>query len=169
MSYVKKDWERKQAMLAKLMVEMDLNRLKNYKMKTVVSLARFATLANRHVTMRAESSIVVQSEPHPDSGEVCSVTLRYDGDGYVLDGSPLMKSPRPSMSAQCPWQASVVSGGCLPWKESAAAAMALLAEKTEDAARAWEEDDASYANEGGEDRYLDAYWESRHDYGDCEY
>lgn len=33
-----------------------------------------------------------------------------------------------------------------------------------------EEDEEDYPDdEGGEDRYLDAYWESRFDYGDCDY
>jgi hypothetical protein len=134
-------------------------------MKSIVSIAHFATLATRFVTMRKGDSITIQGDAHPESGEACAVTLKYDGDGYILDGNPLMESPRPSRDSQCPWNASVVAGGCLPWKESAAAAMALLVEKTEDAARAWEEDDASYANEGGEDRWLDAYWESRYDDG----
>ena len=116
--------------------------------------------------MQKGDSIVVQGDAHPDSGEVCAVTLRYDGDGYLLDGSPLMAN---KTAGHALGRFAVVSGGCLPWKDSAAAAMALLAEKMEEAARAWEEDDASYANEGGEDRYLDAYWESRYDHGDCEY
>lgn len=119
-------------------------------MKSIVSIARFATLATRFVSMRAGSSIVVQSEPHPESGEVCTVTLKYDGDGYILDGSPLMQSPRPSMSTQCPWQASVVSGGCLPWKDSAKAALALLGAKESQAAREYctAEDDRFLAVNG---------------------
>jgi hypothetical protein len=104
-------------------------------MKSIVSIARFSTLAARFVTMRAGSSIVIQGDAHPESGAVCSVTLRYDGDGYSLDGEPLMQSPRPSRSTECPWQASIVSGGCLPWKESAKAAMALLGAKESQAAR----------------------------------
>ena len=119
-------------------------------MKSIVSIARFATLATRFVSMRAGSSIVIQSEPHPESGEVCTVTLKYDGDGYVLDGSPLMQSPRPSMSTQCPRQASIVSGGCLPWKDSAKAAMALLGAKESQAAREYctAEDDRFLAVNG---------------------
>ena len=119
-------------------------------MKSIVSIARFATLATRFVSMRAGSSIVVQSEPHPESGEVCTVTLKYDGDGYILDGSPLMQSPRPSMSTQCPWQASVVSGGCLPWNDSAKAALALLGAKESQAAREYctAEDDRFLAVNG---------------------
>jgi hypothetical protein len=104
-------------------------------MKSIVSLARFSTLAARFVTMRAGSSIIIQSEPHPESGETCAVTLKYDGDGYLLDGHPLMESPRPSRDTRCPWNASAISGGCMPWKASAQAAMALLGAKESQAAR----------------------------------
>ena len=135
MSYVK-DWERKQAMLAKLMVEMDLIRVKNYKMKTVVSLARFATLANRHVTMQRHSVIVIQSEPHPESGDIYEVELKFDGDGYILDGEHLMLPgrdiPKTYFGSAARW-----SGGCLGWKDSAARAIKLLSDKETQGARGY--------------------------------
>jgi len=104
-------------------------------MKTFVSIARFSTLATRFVTMRKGDSITIQGDPHPESGETCAVTLKYDGDGYLLDGHPLMESPRPSRDSRCPWNASAISGGCMPWKASAQAAIALLGAKESQAAR----------------------------------
>ena len=108
-------------------------------MKTFVSIARFATLAARFVTMRKGDSITIQGEAHPESGEVCTVTLKFDGDGYSLDGEPLMMPGREIHSSRflttAYHGASRISGGCLPWKDSAKAAMALLGAKESQAAR----------------------------------
>ena len=129
MSYLKK-----QEKIAKLMVEMDLIRVKNYKMKTYVSIARFETLANRHVTMQRNSVIVIQGEPHPESGDIYEVELKFDGDGYILDGVHLMLPgrdiPKTYFGPSARW-----SGGCLGWKDSAARAMKLLSDKEGQGAR----------------------------------
>lgn len=123
-----RDWKKKQEMVAKLMVEMDWIRVKNYKMKTYVSIARFETLANRHITMQKHSAIVIQSEPHPESGDIFSVELKYDGDGYILDGQALMMPGR-NLKGTYFGMGSHLSGGCLGWKDSAARAMKLLSDK----------------------------------------
>jgi lysozyme family protein len=100
---------------------------------TYVSINRFETLANRHVTMQRNSVIVIQSEPHPESGAIHSVELKYDGDGYLLDGKPLMVNQRDRVN---PWGHHItVSGGCLSWKDSAARAMKLLSDKEGQGAR----------------------------------
>jgi hypothetical protein len=106
-------------------------------MKSFVSIARFATLANRHVTMRRGDSITIQGDAHPESGVYCEVVLKYDGDGYLLDGEPLML---PSQPARNGWKSgsffeSRVSAGSLSWEDSAKAAMALLGAKESQAAR----------------------------------
>jgi hypothetical protein len=108
-------------------------------MKSIVSIARFATLATRFVTMRKGDSITIQGDAHPESGENCEVVLKYDGDGYLLDGEPLML---PSQPARNGWKTgsffeSRVSAGPLPWKDSAKAAMALLGAKERQAARGY--------------------------------
>ncbi len=106
---------------------------------TYVSLERFETLANRHVTMQRHSVIVIQSEAHPESGDIVSVELKYDGDGFILDGEPLMINSRPIRNG---WKASSffesrMSAGPLGWKDSAQAAIRLLSEKEKQAARGY--------------------------------
>lgn len=95
---------------------------------TYVSIARFETLANRHVTMRKHSVIVIQGDAHPESGAMYSVELKYDGDGYILDGQALMLPgrdiPKTYFGPSARW-----SGGCLSWKDSAARAIKLLSDK----------------------------------------
>lgn len=94
---------------------------------TYVSVERFETLAKRHVTMQRNSVIVIQGEAHPESGVMYSVELKYDGDGYLLDGKPLMVNQRLKVN---PWgHHTAVSGGCMGWKDSAARAIKLLSDK----------------------------------------
>lgn len=102
---------------------------------TYVSIARFETLANRYVTMQRNSVIVIQSEPHPESGDIYEVELKFDGDGYVLDGQHLMVNQRDRVN---PWGHPItVSGGCMGWKDSAARAIKLLSDKETQGARGY--------------------------------
>jgi hypothetical protein len=108
---------------------------------TYVSIARFETLANRHVTMQRHSVIVIHSDPHPESGDIVSVELKYDGDGFILDGVPLMINSRPMgygfKSSAIRGGSSRMSGGCMTWKDSAQAAIKLLYHKEREAARGY--------------------------------
>jgi hypothetical protein len=131
-----KDWKRKQDILDKVITEIAHIKVKNYKMKTYVSIARFETLANRHVTMQRHSVIVIQSEAHPESGDIVSVELKYDGDGFILDGQPLMLPGR-NLKGTYFGPAAYLSGGCMSWKDSAAAAIKLLSYKEREAARGY--------------------------------
>jgi len=111
---------------------------------TYVSIARFETLANRHVTMQRHSVIVIQGEQHPESGVYCEVELKYDGDGFILDGVPLMVNSRPIgygfKSSAIRGGSSRMSGGCMTWKDSAQAAIRLLSEKESQSARLYCDD-----------------------------
>jgi hypothetical protein len=136
-----KDWKRKQDILDKVITEIAHIKVKNYKMKTYVSIARFETLANRHVTMQRHSVIVIQGDAHPESGEYSEVELKYDGDGFILDGVPLMINSRPIgygfKSSAIRGGSSRMSGGPMTWKDSAQAAIRLLSEKEKQAARGY--------------------------------
>lgn len=104
-----------------------------------VSIARFEAMSNRHVTFQKGTCLEIMGEPHPESGEVVSVILKYDGDGFILDGEPLMINSRPARNG---WKSgslfeSRVSAGPLPWKDSAQAAIKLLYDKEREAARGY--------------------------------
>jgi hypothetical protein len=111
---------------------------------TYVSIARFETLANRHVTMQRHSVIVIQSEAHPESGDIVSVELKYDGDGFILDGEHLMVNPHPIgygfKSSAIRGGSSRMSSGPMTWKDSAQAAIRLLSDKESQSARLYCDD-----------------------------
>lgn len=99
-------------------------------MRTVnhIPAARFAALAARDIRMSRGSTLVIHSDsPHPESGDTFSVSLKYDGDGYILDGRHLMMPAR-----SCRYLGGrPVSGGALTWKDSAKIALqALYAKET---------------------------------------
>ncbi len=104
-----------------------------------VSIAKFEAMSSRHVTFQKGTCLEIMSDAHPESGEVVSVKLRYDGDGFILDGEPLMINSRPTRNG---WKASSffesrMSAGPMTWKDSAQAAIRLLSEKEKQAARGY--------------------------------
>lgn len=111
------------------------------KTTTHVNIARFETLSNRHVSMSRGSVIVIHSDPHPESGDIVSVELKYDGDGFILDGQHLMVNSRPIgygfKSSAIRGGSSRMSSGPMTWKDSAAAAIKLLSYKEREAARGY--------------------------------
>jgi hypothetical protein len=104
-----------------------------------VSIARFEAMASRHVTFTKGTCLEIMSDAHPESGEVVSVFLKYDGDGFILDGEPLMRNARPIRKGYkgSSFFESRVSAGPLGWKDSAQAAIRLLYEKEKQAARGY--------------------------------
>jgi hypothetical protein len=52
-----------------------------------IPAARFAILAQKPAIRLAKGQpIIVQSEPHPESGEVAEVELKSDGEFFLVDG-----------------------------------------------------------------------------------
>jgi hypothetical protein len=110
--------------------------------KTIeVSLSRFEAMASRHVTFTKGTCLEILSDAHPESGDIVSVELKYDGDGFILDGEPLMINSRPIgygfKSSAIRGGNSRMSAGPLGWKDSAQAAIKLLYDKEREAARGY--------------------------------
>ena len=102
-----------------------------------VSIARFEAMASRYVTFTKGTCLEIMSDAHPESGQVVSVFLKYDGDGFILDGVPLMLSGGRNLKGTYFGPAAYLSGGCMSWKDSAQAAIRLLYEKEKQAARGY--------------------------------
>ena len=91
-----------------------------------IPAARFAVLAGKPLIRLAKGhSLIVQSEPHPESGEVAEVELKSDGEFFLVDGLQQAERKLFPLGAG---HVSVITGA-LPWKEVSAHVLRYLGHK----------------------------------------